>query len=871
MTKINGGNVDGKNPDIDINDKNRDYNLDSIAVENNSKIIHSNHTKYNKTFNEKTIVVYGEEKTIKLILKTLQNSKNRWDVYTNSKGPSISIGIVSIRKEMEKAYERGVKLRYISEITKHNIQYCKELVKIVELRHLDGAKGGMAVNETEYIATAHLQEAKPVVHLIYSNVKEIVEQQQFVFESFWSRAVPAEQKIREIEEGIIEPVKTKVLENQGDIYNHLINTIRKSSGCYVCFSIGGMRMIYNNFFNSLKEIIKRQKIEEEKERKGEEKERKGEEKERKEEEKERKEPYGIKWLTHIDDKKDIELVKVFLNAGIQIRHIRNLPSINFLVDTNSIQATIERMDDGKIMKDLLVSNEPAYIKHFMSFFQDLWTNSGIDALEKIKSIEEGLEYDNQIIRHSDRAFDSYLDIVKMAQSEILFILPTPKAFIRQLKAIYLAIQISKERKAKVRILTPSNELVEKSIKLLDKGKENKITENENTNHSITSFSHNDIKIRFIEKMSNTKATIVVVDRKESLVMELKDDTKDTFIEAIGLSTYSNSKSAVLSYIAIFENMWKQSELYQEIKKSHKNLRMANEQLKIKDKTLNEFIQIAAHELKNPIQPILSLSQHVRAKLEQEYKPQISKDEILSILDVVIRNAKKLHHLSDDILDIGKIETNTLYLKKELFDLKELLQGLVDDFKNHYQQQQELLQQQQQQQPQQKRKQQQQNSIYNIILHSRIEEQLQKQSQQKKQSQKQQQQKSNPHLVIADKSRIIQVVSNILSNAIKFTNNNDDSGNDSGNSGLIQIIIDKKDIHDDKSDIIVSIKDSGSGIDNEIYPKLFSKFVSKSSQGTGLGLYISKNIIEAHGGKIWAQNNKDSKGATFSFSLNSYIS
>ncbi len=249
-------------------------------------------------------------------------------------------------------------------------------MKIVELRHLDGAKGGMAVNETEYIATAHLQEAKPLIHLIYSNVKEIVEQQQFVFESFWSRAVPAEQKIREIEEGT-ELVRTIVLENQGDIYNHLINTIRKSSGCYVCFSIGGMRMIYNNFFNSLKEIIKRQKIEEEKERKG--------------EERERKEPYGIKWLTHIDDdEKDIELVKVFLNAGIQLKHIRNLPSINFLVDTNSIQATIERMDDGKIMKDLLVSNEPAYIKHFMSFFQDLWTNSGIDALEKIKSIEEVL-------------------------------------------------------------------------------------------------------------------------------------------------------------------------------------------------------------------------------------------------------------------------------------------------------------------------------------------------------------------------------------------------------------------------------------------------------------------------------------------------
>ena len=113
-------------------------------------------------------------------------------------------------------------------------------------------------------------------------------------------------------------------------------------------------------------------------------------------------------------------------------------------------------------------------------------------------------------------------------------------------------------------------------------------------------------------MSHTKATILVVDRKESLVMELKDDSKDTFIEAIGFSTYSNSKQAVLSYVAIFENLWKQYELYQEIKESNENLKMANEKLEVNDKILNEFIHIAAHELRNPIQPILGLSQTVKS-------------------------------------------------------------------------------------------------------------------------------------------------------------------------------------------------------------------------------------------------------------------
>ena len=173
-------------------------------------------------------------------------------------------------------------------------------------------------------------------------------------------------------------------------------------------------------------------------------------------------------------------------------------------------------------------------------------------------------------------------------------------------------------------------------------------------------------------MSGTKATILVVDRKVSLVMEIRDDSKTTFVEAIGLSTYSNSKAGVLSYVAIFENLWKQSTLYQEIKES-------NEKLEINDKILNEFIHIAAHELRNPIQPILGLSQIVKSKITEKGKGEVNIDEVCSLLDVIIRNARKLHRLTDDVLDITKIETNSLHLKKETFNLKELMQVLVDDY------------------------------------------------------------------------------------------------------------------------------------------------------------------------------------------------
>lgn len=316
-------------------------------------------------------------------------------------------------------------------------------------------------------------------------------------------------------------------------------------------------------------------------------------------------------------------------------------------------------------------------------------------------------------------------------------------------------------------------------------------------------------------MSYSKSSILVVDRKESLVMELKDDTKDIFIEAIGLCTHSTSKASVLSYISIFENLWKQSELYQEIKES-------NEKLEVKDKILNEFVHIAAHELRNPIQPILGLSQTVKSLLAQKEKSEINNDKISYLFDIIIRNARKLQKLSEDLLDISKIETNSLYLNKETFNLKELLQVLIDDCKS-----------------------QQINNLCDIKLHSIIEEQHQNE---------------DIFLITADKARISQVVSNLLLNALKFTNDDD---------CLIQVIIDKKDTHG-RRDIIVSIKDAGSGIDPEIYPRLFTKFASKSDKGIGLGLFICKSIIETHGGMIWAKNNSDGNGATFAFSLPSVI-
>jgi len=251
----------------------------------------------------------------------------------------------------------------------------------------------------------------------------------------------------------------------------------------------------------------------------------------------------------------------------------------------------------------------------------------------------------------------------------------------------------------------------------------------------------------------------------------------------------------------------------ELDASNRQLALANDKLKLHDKMQEEFINIAAHELRTPIQPIIGLSEVLRSRKKgdiEKVEEQIQQDELL---DVIIRNAKRLGRLSEDILDVTRIESQLMLLKKEKFNLNQLILNAVEDSRNQI------------------TKENKDNNIKIELVKGEAD-----------------------IYVEADKDRINQVVSNLLGNAIKFTK-----------KGTIAVIIEKKEQggHDF---VVVAIKDSGAGVDLEVFPRLFTRFTSSSRGGTGLGLFISRSIIEAHGGKIWAENNKDSKGATFSFSL-----
>jgi len=556
---------------------------------------------------EITEVMYGIDYAINRGVQFMQNANEKMDLFGEKNGPSIIIEFPDIYKNNYiAAKKRGVKIRFITEITKENIHYCKKILNIVtEMRHLEGLTGGIAVTEKEYMTTTSLKNKQLLTQVFYSNAFEVVRQGQYIFDTFWDKAIPAGQRIKEIEEGI-EP-----------------------------------------------EIIK---------------------------------------------------------------NIRDPIKIHY----------------------------------------------------------------------------QYMDILKSAKKEIMLIVPTTNTLKCQDKIGILRLlkrSVISNRNLSIRILTPLSKNMEYNNAL----KKNIF--------SLSSLSPC-IQVRNIEEIDSAAAaaisTIIIIDRKESFVIEIKDNAKETFGEAIGFASYSNSKPTVLSYISIFESFWLQTEIYKKVKET--------EQMQ------KDFINIAAHELRTPIQPILGFVEILKNKANDENQKEL--------LNIVSRNAKKLKQLTEDILQVSKIESQSLQLHKEYFNLSELVKNIIHDFKNQINKE--------------------NKHIIKLELKSNEKE----------------------IFINADKSKVNQVIYNLLNNAVRFTIKKG-KHKETTNNGKISITIESK-----GNQVTVTIKDNGQGIDEAILPKLFTKFATKSETGgTGLGLYISKSIVEQHGGRIWTEIKRGiDKGAVFKFSL-----
>ena len=475
-----------------------------------------------------------------------------------------------------------------------------------------------------------------------------------------------------------------------------------------------------------------------------------------------------------------DLMKV---KNVALRHMDEIEA-NFILNEKEYLGSLTLKDP----QQAIYSNIREIVEQQQSIFETLW-NKAIPVEKKIREVEEGLESEFlQVISDPKKAVGIYTDLARSVKKEALLLFANNRAIIRADRLGILDNLIEASNKgASVRIISPISDENSKIIKEISEKAPNIRILNGGSSHS----------------------GLFIVDNTKFLRFELKEPKAENFSEAIGFVVYSNSKVSVYSSRSFFELLWKEHIQYENLKEA--------------DRMKSEFINIAAHELRTPIQPILSLSSLLQSKKEGDIT------QYSQFINVINRNAKRLSRLTDDILDVTRIESHSLKLNRERFDINEVIINNINDIKTdpdfEY--------------------------TKNIkFLYAS--------------------QRYDTFIIEADKMRISQVIFNLLNNAVKFTK--DDGGSISITVADADAAIDiKKKINNDNNqkEIIVSIKDTGVGIDPEILPRLFTKFATKSFKGTGLGLYISKSIVEAHGGRIWAENNSNNgkeKGATFHFSL-----
>ena len=475
-------------------------------------------------------------------------------------------------------------------------------------------------------------------------------------------------------------------------------------------------------------------------------------------------------------KENIHYCKSLMNTA-EVRHLEEHEA-NFVTNENECLGFITMQKESL---QATYSNIREVAQEQQSVFETFW-DKAIPAKNKIKQIEEGglkSEY-LEVISDYKKATDIYIDLARSVEEEALLLFANSKAMSRadRLGVLDSLINASKNKGALVKIISPITE------------------ENSRIVEQICEKAPN-IKIL---NGGSSHSGLFIVDGKRFIRFELKEPTAEEFSDAIGFVEHSNSKVGVYSAKSFFELLWNEHLQYEKLKEA--------------DQMKNQFIDVAAHELRTPVQPIIGLSEVLHSTINDTKQREL--------LDVIVRNAKRLQRLTEDILDVTKIESHSLNLKKERFDLIELISNTIQDATG----QSEKVN----------------NGKLKLVFYNHDND---------KQS----------NIIYADKPRITQVLLNLLNNAIKFTE-----------EGTISVKIRSSRQNNKDDNIIVSVQDTGDGIDPEIIPRLFTKFATKSEKGTGLGLFICKSIVEAHGGRMWAQNNADNtsgkrtRGATFYFSL-----
>lgn len=469
----------------------------------------------------------------------------------------------------------------------------------------------------------------------------------------------------------------------------------------------------------------------------------------------------IRYITEVS-KSNIHTCKTIMKTIPELRHLDGLIGA-FGVTDDEFVATAT-LSEERPKSHAIYSNVKQLVDIQKHIFETLW-NKSIPAERKLHEIQNDLESEFlEVINDHERSTQIISQLVNSITKDAILLLPHSKSMSRlhRMGILDNLMRLSTQKSVQIKILCPINE-------------ENELL----VNYLSSSAPH----IKILNVTAGT-AGILLVDNSRFFITELNEKMGSKLSKAMGFGVFSNSVGIIQAIKSFFELLWKSDEI--------------NERLKAQDRLQAEFINIASHEIKTPLQSLISYSELLYDDI---------KDDV-EYINGISRNAKRLKLLANNLLDLTKIQNKTMLLNKTKFDLVELISVLVNDFKNQIQ-----------------------SNIYTNDL--KLEFHYKKSIN-----------------INADRERITQVISNLLSNAIKCTSN-----------GTIFVILEHK-----YNEVLIHVKDTGTGIYPDIFPRLFSKFTTSNSQGTGVGLYISKNIVESHGGKIWARNNANKVGATFSFLL-----
>jgi two-component system, OmpR family, sensor histidine kinase VicK len=677
-------------------------------------------------------VVRGAKETSSTLETFSGGAREHIDVCSDRNGLGLALQICGLNSAQSKA---GLKIRLVTEVTRENRAFAEAVSGLVELRHLEGVALNFAVSDAgELIGATVVRGGEVVSELIHSRAQGLTSQYEQLFETLWKKAVAGEARLGELEEW--EPEEgTKLLEGEGEIVSHLASMADSWEDVVACVSMKGLSSVFDALAGKLPSVMSQG----------------GEG------------ALGIRWLTSIGES-DTALIEAFLDRGINIRHTSRLPPLSFVCSKSSLLASIETSGEKSILENVLASTDAAYVGHFRGLFEEMWKD-GVDARKRLGDVARGAERSSvRVIENPQEALRVAWELVE-GSSEVLLMFSTPRAFLRQVEAgAFERLKASiKAKKKTVKVLIPYEASV---VPILERIKK-----------EVPS-----VDFRVMNEGLMTEISILIADRSKTLILETVDDRRDELQEALGMSTFAESKPLAASYAAIFENIWKQTDMY--------------DKLKLHEKLQSDFVNVAAHELRTPVQAIINYAELATTNAQ-------NRDEYYGKL---LRNVTRLQKLTEEILDAARIEGGTLKLNKEKFEINALVQAAVEELRIGCNA----------------------KGVDLVVI------------------------PSGSLVVEGDKGRIGQVVSNLLGNAAKFTER-----------GSITVAVEPR----AKAGLVrVSVADTGIGVDPSIVPRLFSRFVAKSQSGTGLGLYISKNIVEEHGGKIWVERNVPGGGATFAFEI-----